>query len=272
MSATVLMQVSLAKVSNIEARRLHNFSRDYLDVQARILTQVRAEAEAKDGRQALIREELNMLLAEVRNDSAYAELQDSFGRLLVSIGIDPVPAKVDSLKTEDLARSIKKNIEEWQNRDLDKYLGLNVDDEIATPPMLNGDAKVKEAEAVREVSEVVEVPVVKDSARKPLDEVAEALNREEVAPAEVPFVQPGPDGNAGVAPVPDYSVGIVVVRGLNARKGPASNAPLAGIYLDKGAELRVLEKEGEWLKVVCRGVEFWVAEKFVQVTSPAGSR
>ena len=63
-------------------------------------------------------------MAEVRRDKAYAEVQDSFGRLLVSIGVDPVPADTSLDDIHGLAEAIRRNMALWRQRDLRRFLDL----------------------------------------------------------------------------------------------------------------------------------------------------
>lgn len=132
-SMAVLMQIHLAKVHLVQSKRLFDLSDRYLNVQGRILEQMQATAAALKGEHAVIREELNHLLAEARRDRAFAEVQDGFGRLLVSLGIDVVPQAVESHALPDLADAIQENITGWQRCRLLDRLGLSKDRTVRLP-------------------------------------------------------------------------------------------------------------------------------------------
>ena len=61
----------------------------------------------------LIRESLNALLAELRRDIAYAELQNSFGRIFVTMGLDLVKGGYSNSDIETLSSSIKERFIFW---------------------------------------------------------------------------------------------------------------------------------------------------------------
>ena len=121
-SMVTLMQVHLALADHMDARTFYTLSRDYLQVQTRILKQVQARAGNTQGQAKLIQEELNFIVSQVRRDKAYAKVQDSFGRLLISMGIDPVPAQGNLGDIDALARGIKEHEAAWLEKDLKAYV------------------------------------------------------------------------------------------------------------------------------------------------------
>lgn len=114
MSMAVLAQVhvSLAQFSNIneEYQAVYGF---YL-MQKNIIEQTRIEAQlGKISRHALIREELNTLLAEARTDSIYSDLENAYAGIYVSLGLDPIP---DDLDKKDLSELTEKLTNHWKDR------------------------------------------------------------------------------------------------------------------------------------------------------------
>lgn len=114
MSMAVLAQVhiSLAQFDhfNEEYRTAYNFNQ----VQQQIVEQSRIEAHTgKLSGQALIREELNTLLAEVRCDTIYAELENAYAGVYVSMGLDPIPG---DLNKKDLSEITTELVDHWRKR------------------------------------------------------------------------------------------------------------------------------------------------------------
>ncbi|MEL6736077.1 MAG: TolC family protein, partial [Pseudomonadota bacterium] len=63
---------------------------EYYSVQRRLRTQIRSSVRAGvASEQTLIREEMNTLVAAVKFDLAYAELQNAFAAIYASVGVDP---------------------------------------------------------------------------------------------------------------------------------------------------------------------------------------
>lgn len=88
----VLTQVHLARIRYEQARKGFDLAGDYLGVAQRISEQTQNAARMqRTSNLDLIRESLNTVLAELRRDVAYAELQNSYGRVYVSMGMDLLP-------------------------------------------------------------------------------------------------------------------------------------------------------------------------------------
>ncbi len=91
-SMVVLTQVHLARIRYEQARKGFDLAGDYLGVAQRISEQTQNAARMqRTSNLDLIRESLNTVLAELRRDVAYAELQNSYGRVYVSMGMDLLP-------------------------------------------------------------------------------------------------------------------------------------------------------------------------------------
>jgi multidrug efflux system outer membrane protein len=132
-SATVLMQVHLAKAAHIQSERSFELEDQAFGVESRILKQKRDEsATESEGVHSLIGQQLNHLLSQLRRDGAYAELRNNFGRLLWTMGIDPIPAGLTDISVSGLANNIEASMDKWQKGSLgdveviDTYLPLSL--------------------------------------------------------------------------------------------------------------------------------------------------
>ncbi|MBY0416985.1 MAG: hypothetical protein K2W88_02825, partial [Pararheinheimera sp.] len=85
----------------------------------RIKTQVDSNRAAQSiGDLTVIREDLNALLAELRRDVAYAEVQNNYGKVLVSMGLDPLPQGFGNMNLEQLSAAFQVLSSKWQQGDL----------------------------------------------------------------------------------------------------------------------------------------------------------
>ena len=85
----------------------------YLDVAERISKQVQnAQKVSRFGELEVIREEASLLVAELRKDLAFSEMQHSIARFML-IGKDILPENHQDLSIEELSKSIQSNLEEW---------------------------------------------------------------------------------------------------------------------------------------------------------------
>ncbi len=125
-SSTILMQVHLAKTAHIQSMRSFELENEIFAVEDRLLMQKINERDMEaNGEHALIGQRLNHLLAQFRRNSAFAELQNNFLRLLWTMGIDPVPPTVDTASVKGLADKIRQQMKKWEKAKLTQVKGID---------------------------------------------------------------------------------------------------------------------------------------------------
>ncbi len=111
---TVLSQVHLSNINYDLAIEEYDTAQRYLDVAKRISKQVQnAQKVSRFGELEVIREEASLLVAELRKDLAFSEMQHSIGQIYASVGKDILPTDHQNLSIEELSNSIKANLAEW---------------------------------------------------------------------------------------------------------------------------------------------------------------
>lgn len=191
---TVLMQVHFAKANYLQSERQFKVEDIALSVENRILKQIIAASNAQtEGRQTLIREELNQLLAEVRHDNAYAELQNSFGRILVSLGIDTVPENIENMSLEELAGFLSQNMENIENNSLQDseslhlYLPQNESVSSQDEELVSVIKVVEETEVIDVAEPIAVIETDENTVALEVIEVAEIAKVSEVAEVVEPI-------------------------------------------------------------------------------------
>ena len=109
LTMAVMTQVYVSRIRYINMSNELVTARDYLDVQDRLVRQMRQEASAdRISEQTLIREELNTLVAEVKRDIAFANMQNAFANVFVSVGLDPFDSEYPAdARVQVLAQQLK---------------------------------------------------------------------------------------------------------------------------------------------------------------------
>lgn len=119
MSMSVISQVHIANLQLSEANDTYALADQYYDVAQRIKGQVDSSRAAQQtGELAVIRENLNALLAELRRDVAYADLQNNFGKVLVSMGLDPLPEGFGGMNLDQLSGAFNSMFARWEKGDI----------------------------------------------------------------------------------------------------------------------------------------------------------
>ncbi len=105
----IMTQVHVARVRFHHYRRELATGTEFLDVQRRLVGLMRVEADAsRISEQTLIREEMNLLVAEVKRDIAFAGLQNAFANVYASMGLDPYGQGMDLSKdVRSIARALR---------------------------------------------------------------------------------------------------------------------------------------------------------------------
>ena len=119
-SMAVMTQVHVSVAQYEFARRQFETAVDYYATQNKILGQITSAAIVETiSQQTLIREEMNMLVAEMRYDIAYSDLQNSYAGIFSAIGIDLLPGYGYLMPLDTLENIIEK-----------KFSALSIYDEI----------------------------------------------------------------------------------------------------------------------------------------------
>ena len=128
LTLSVLTQVFVGIAQFNNAIDEYKNSEDFYETQVKILEQIRAAAETNSvSEQAVIREEMNTLVAEVRYDVAYADLENAYADAYAAIGVDPIPEGLDaSLSIEELTQQLENYFENIDTRA--KSFSLNLSD------------------------------------------------------------------------------------------------------------------------------------------------
>lgn len=114
LTAAVLGQVHLSRAALENAKEQYETSADYLHVIRKIREQAKQmRAAGRSGELDLIREEMAELLAELRKDVAFSEMQNSYGRIFVSTGLDPLPATETPLNIPALSLAMREKLKAW---------------------------------------------------------------------------------------------------------------------------------------------------------------
>ena len=108
LSMAVLSQVHIANINYAQNLREYSNAKHYLNVAQRINELIaNAQKISRFGELEVIREEASLLVARLRNDIAYAELQYSLGTLYSSVGMNFVPDNLAQVSDEELAMALE---------------------------------------------------------------------------------------------------------------------------------------------------------------------
>lgn len=117
LSMAVLTQVHLAVRRFQVAKKIFIISRDLNQVEQSMLKQVFASQQAEmQNEMDVLRTRVSALLATMTKDISYAELQNAYGRILASIGVDPLPDTIESAEIDTIAEAIQSHQENWQEK------------------------------------------------------------------------------------------------------------------------------------------------------------
>jgi len=120
LTMAIMTQVHVSRLRYNQFAGELSASSKFLDVQRRLVEQIRIEAQAdRVSEQTLIREELNTLVAEAKYDIAFASVQGAYGSVLASMGTAPEAAAFNrSASLGQLASQLRSgrrlNVASWR--------------------------------------------------------------------------------------------------------------------------------------------------------------
>lgn len=92
MTMAIMTQIHISRLRFAQARKEYDTATRIRGIQSNLLRHVREAATAdRASDQALLREEMNAIVSDVRADLAYANLQNAYGNIYASLGLDVYP-------------------------------------------------------------------------------------------------------------------------------------------------------------------------------------
>lgn len=121
-TAAVLTQTNIAYARYEIAQDRYDLLKSMMGVNRRMQEYASAKTEKSVINDAqLLSAQMDSLLTRTRLQLAYAEAQNSFGRIVNSVGLDPLPPNVEGLSVEDMSKTVQARFE---NLDADTISSL----------------------------------------------------------------------------------------------------------------------------------------------------
>ena len=112
-AVAIMTEVQVARVNYLQSQESFRIAQELYDVETSILKQMSSSQEAGSiSEHILLRQELRALLAEAKKDLAYADYQNAFGMLFVSIGMDSTQDAIDGVHSLDALSAILES--DWR--------------------------------------------------------------------------------------------------------------------------------------------------------------
>jgi outer membrane protein TolC len=112
LSMAIMTQVHVSLAQYEHSQWEHRTATDFFKTQEKILVQIKSGIETNTvTEQSLIREEMNMMVAEVKFDIAYSNIENAYGSIFAALGIDPFPIDTNTDDIELLSNSIRDYFE-----------------------------------------------------------------------------------------------------------------------------------------------------------------
>lgn len=117
LSMAVLSQVRVAMAQYRELAQEYALTADQAEIDDRIRRQYANGVDAgQQGELGGIQAEVAALLSDLRRDLVFADLHNSYARVMVSAGVDPLPETVPSASVAALTQAVTEGLAGWQDR------------------------------------------------------------------------------------------------------------------------------------------------------------
>ncbi|CAK0751980.1 hypothetical protein CCP2SC5_1850003 [Azospirillaceae bacterium] len=116
LSMAILAQVEVAYLRYRHAVEEFSTARVQADVESRILRQLSIAGKLKQVDElSVIQAEAEDVFGALRRDTAYANLQNAYGAVMVSIGVDPLPTTLTSDTLPSLTQAVRNLLHSWDD-------------------------------------------------------------------------------------------------------------------------------------------------------------
>ena len=168
LSMAVMSQVHVSSQRIQQANSQLVTARKLQEVESAILEKIQAEHQARRrGELDLIRAEMNLVLANLRQDLAYGSVQNAMGQMMVSVGHNPMPEEVGSHDLDTLSAAIRQSIESWLS-------GGTSTAKASTPEQKQTQAVVTTTQTEAEKPQTPAMPVLVKAATQAPEEKSES--------------------------------------------------------------------------------------------------
>lgn len=134
LSMAIVAQVQISFRRYRVAREEEKLARRIFDVDDRLMTVVQNQSDAAAIEETeLIRNQTNRMVSALRRDIAMADLQNAYGRLLNSIGVDPLPKEIQAADLASLSKSVRAALNGWTLRAEDLLKNRKLPNPIKVP-------------------------------------------------------------------------------------------------------------------------------------------
>ncbi|GJL86119.1 MAG: hypothetical protein DHS20C02_18940 [Micavibrio sp.] len=125
LGAAVMAQVHVSVIRFKLAEERYQIMQKLHGVNTRMVHLAKSQdiAETLSGAE-LLEVEMDELLTTIRMHVAHAELQNSYGRLINTLGIDPLPETTENVSTSELAAIIEQRFATLDENTLKNYIGI----------------------------------------------------------------------------------------------------------------------------------------------------
>lgn len=109
LTMAIMTQVHVSLAQYEHSQREYRTAADYFLTQQKILEQLESGVTANTvTEQSLIREQMNMMVAEIKYDIAFSDVENAYASIFAAIGVDPFPINTDTSSVNSLTDSIMK--------------------------------------------------------------------------------------------------------------------------------------------------------------------
>lgn len=117
LSMAVLSQVRVAVLQFNDQAREYALTEEQAQIEERLRRQyTNVDAAGQGGELDVIQADARAMLAQLRRDLVYADLQNAYARTTVSAGVDPLPEVIPAADLATLKRALAASLDSWQER------------------------------------------------------------------------------------------------------------------------------------------------------------
>jgi outer membrane protein, multidrug efflux system len=114
----VLSQVHIAYQQYLSSKKQFDRADSLNQIEKSILSHITNQQQSEaESNMELIRSKVSALMVQIQRDQSWAQFQESLARNHVTLGLEPLPATIQSHKVDQLADTLETVMQNWNRGD-----------------------------------------------------------------------------------------------------------------------------------------------------------
>ncbi len=126
LSMAIMTQTHVSLAQFEHTSKEYATAAEFNETQSKIIEQIYKAAKTNSvSEQVVIREEMNVLISEVKYDIAYADFENAYGNIFAAMGVDPISPDITNQSIDEISDKVRQYFEDQSSINMDISMRIN---------------------------------------------------------------------------------------------------------------------------------------------------